>query len=56
MSKLTVKQVKNEIEELVDRIDDYLSELESSNKDNTKKYEELLFIAGGLRELIETEL
>lgn len=55
MTKITVKQVKNEIEELVDRIDDYLSELERNGKDNTKKYEHLLFIAGGLREVMESE-
>ena len=56
MNRLTVRQVKNEIEELVDRIDDYLAELERNNKDNTNKYETLLYIAGGLRELIEVEL
>lgn len=56
MNRLTVKQVKNEIEELADRIDDYLGELERNNKDNTDKYEALLYIAGGLRELIEVEL
>ena len=56
MTKLTVKQVKNEIEKLADKIDDYLSELERNNKDNTDKYEQLLFIAGGLRELVEVEI
>lgn len=54
--KLTVKQVKNEIEELADRIDEYLGELERTNKDNTDKYEQLLYIAGGLRELVEMEV
>lgn len=56
MTKLTTKQIKNELEEIVDRIDDYLGELEMNGKDNTKKYEELLYIAGELRELIEVEL
>lgn len=55
MARLTTKQVKSEIEKLVDKIDAYLYELESNNKDNTQKYEELLFIAGGLRELMEVE-
>lgn len=55
MLKLTVKQVKNEIEELVDRIDAYLGELENNGKDNTTKYEHLLYIAGALREALESE-
>lgn len=53
---MTVTQVKNEIEELVDRIDEYLFELERKNKDSGKKYETLLYIAGGLRELLDAEL
>lgn len=53
---MTVKEVKNKIEKLADEIDDYLGELERSNKDKGKKYEELLYIAGGLRELVDTEL
>lgn len=55
MSRLTVKQVKVEIEKLADRIDDHLAELEQEGKDKSKKYEELLYIAGGLRELMEVE-
>ena len=54
--KLTVKQVKNEIEELVDKIDEYLAELEYQGKDDTDKYHQLLFIAGSLRELVEVEI
>ena len=55
MSRLTVKQVKNEMEKLADKIDDHLAELEQQGKDDSKKYEELLYIAGGLRELVEVE-
>lgn len=55
MPSLTIKQVKNEIEELADRIDNYLAELEHKGKDNTTNYDHLLFIAGGLRELLESE-
>ena len=53
---MTVKEAKDKIEELADEIDDYLGELERSNKDKGKKYDTLLYIAGALRELIDTEL
>ncbi len=52
---MTVKEAKNKIEELADEIDDYLGELERSNKDKGKKYDTLLYIAGALRELIDFE-
>lgn len=52
---MTVKQAKDRIEKLVDDIDKYLGELESTNRTNSKKYETLLYIAGGLRDLIEVE-
>lgn len=53
---MTIKQVKTEIEELADRIDEYLGELEKNGKDSGNKYETLLYIAGGLRELLDAEL
>lgn len=53
---MTVKETKNKIEKLADEIDNYLGELERSNKDKGKKYETLLYIAGALRELIDVEL
>lgn len=56
MKAITVKEAKDKIEKLADEIDDYLGELERSNKDKGKKYETLLYIAGALRELVDTEL
>lgn len=53
---MTVKSVKTKIEKLADEIDEYLGELESNNKTDSNKYETLLFIAGGLRELLGVEL
>ena len=53
---MTVKQVKNKIEALADEIDKYLGELERDNKDKGVKYDTLLYIAGGLRELVDIEL
>lgn len=53
---MTVQSVKNKVEKLADEIDKYLGELERNNKTNSNKYETLLFISGGLRELIEAEL
>ncbi len=52
---MTVKSVKNKIEKLADEIDEYLGELERNNKDNSNKYETLLYISGGLRQLLEVE-
>lgn len=56
IENMTVKSVKNKVEKLADEIDEYLGELERNNKTNSNKYETLLFIAGGLRELVEVEL
>ena len=53
---MTVKEAKNKIEKLADEIDNHLGELERSNKDKGKKYETLLYIAGALHELADTEL
>lgn len=53
---MTVKQVKEKIEKLANQIDDYLMELERSGKDRSDKYETLLYISGGLHELIDTEI
>lgn len=53
---MTVISVKNKIEKLADQIDDYLGELEQNNKTNSSTYETLLYIAGGLRELLDVEL
>ena len=52
---MKVSEVKKELEQIADRIDSYLGELESTGKDNTAKYEKLLYIAGGIRELINLE-
>ena len=52
---MNVGKVKKEILKLADAIDDYLGELEEQGKDNSRKYQELLYIAGGLRELLEVE-
>ena len=51
---MTVKQVCKEIEKLADKIDDYLGKLEQEGKDNSEKYHNLLYIAGGLRELADS--
>ncbi len=53
---MTPRQVKNKLEKIVNEIDEYLYELEQEGKDNTEKYEQLLYIAGGLHELIDTEV
>ena len=55
MTKQYIKQIKNKIEKLADEIDIQLEQLEQSNKDNTKTYEELFYISSGLRELSEVE-
>lgn len=52
---MTIKQAKDRMEQLANDIDKYLGELESANKTNSEKYETLLYIAGGLRELIEVK-
>lgn len=52
---MTIRQVKEKIEKLADQIDGYLMELERSGKDNTDKYETLLYISGGLHELVEID-
>lgn len=53
---MTVKQAKKMIEDLADEIDNYLHELELNGKDDTDKYQALLYLSGGLRELAETEV
>lgn len=53
---MTVKQAKQMIEDLADEIDEYLAKLERENKDDTDKYQSLLYLSGGLRELAETEV
>lgn len=53
---MTVKQAKQMIEDLADEIDEYLSKLERENKVDTDKYQALLYLSGGLRELAETEV
>lgn len=52
---MTVKQVKNKIEELADKIDNFLEKLEYEGRTESKNYEHLLYIAGGLRELLDSE-
>ena len=53
---MTVQQVKDRIEKLADQIDDYLEKLEETGKYGTDKYEELLYISGGLHELADMEI
>lgn len=53
---MTVKQAKQMIENLADEIDEYLAKLERENKDDTDKYQALLYLSGVLRELAETEV
>lgn len=53
---MTTKEVKAKMEKLADQIDDYLEKLEETGKYGTDKYEELLYISGGLHELAEMEI
>lgn len=53
---MTYKQIQKEIEELANRIDNFLQECEENHKDKGKNYETLLYIAGGLHELEDVEI
>lgn len=53
---MTIKYAKQMIEDLADEIDNYLHELELEGKDDTDKYDTLLYLSGGLRELLEKEI
>lgn len=50
---ITITYVIDKIEELVDKIDDYLGVLEMNGKDNTSKYDELFEISCQLHEIID---
>lgn len=50
---MTYKQIQKQIEKLADNIDKHLGELEEKGKDNTKNYEALLYISGGLHDLAD---
>lgn len=53
---MTIKYAKQMIEDLADEIDNYLHELELNGEDDTDKYDTLLYLSGGLRELLEKEI
>ena len=52
---MKVSEIRKELEKIADRIDNYLGELERTGKDNVSKYDKLLYIAGGIRELINLD-
>lgn len=52
---MQVSEIKKKLGKIADEIDSYLGELERSGKDNTTKYDRLLYISGGIRELIDLD-
>lgn len=52
---MTYKQIQKDLNKIAEKINEYLGELEDKNKTNSTNYEALLFIAGGLEELIDKE-
>ena len=52
---MKVSEIKKELEKIADKIDNYLGECERTGKDNTTKYDKLLYLSGGIRELINLD-
>lgn len=50
---MTYKQVQKQLDKLANEIDEFLMDLEQKGKDNTKQYEALQYIGGGLHELAD---
>lgn len=53
---MTVKQVKEQLEEIADSIDEELEWLASIDEDTTKEYMQLLDITVALHQLIDPEV
>lgn len=50
---MTYKQVQKKLDKLADEIDEVLSDLEAKGKENTKNYEALFYLGGGLHDLAD---
>lgn len=50
---MTYKQIQKQLDKLADEIDEFLADLEEKGKDNTKQYEALQYLGGGLHELAD---
>lgn len=51
---MTYKQVQKQLDKLADEIDEVLADLEEKGKENTKQYQALFYLGGGLHDLADT--
>lgn len=52
---MTIKQAKEKVSALANKIDETLQKLEELGRDDTEKYHHLFYISSGLHDLVDSE-